>query len=108
MTTTVVNPIEAFKKDPNAKLDYTFDWSDWMPTGDTITASAFTIETISGDASPLISSSSPAESFSASSSTTTLWLEDGTAGNTYVVTNQITTSDGRISENSIVIIIEDK
>ena len=108
MTTTVVNPIESFKKDPNAKLDYTFDWSDWMASGDTITASSYTIETISGDDSPLIKSSSPAASFSASASTATLWLEDGTAGNKYMVTNQITTDDGRVAENSIVIIIEDK
>lgn len=107
MTTTVVNPIEAFKKDPNAKLDYTFDWSAWMVSGDTITASTFSIETISGDAAPLIVST-PAATFSASDSTATAWFTGGTAGNTYVVTNQITTSDGRIAENSIVIIVEDK
>ena len=29
----------AFKKDPNATLDYTFDWSAWLtPIADTITS----------------------------------------------------------------------
>ena len=28
--------VATFKKDPDATLDYTLDWSQWLPTGDTI------------------------------------------------------------------------
>jgi hypothetical protein len=78
-------------KDPNAKLSYTIDWSEWLPTSTTISASTWTLETISGDAAPIVN-------FAAVNTTTTatITITGGTTNNVYTVTNQITTSAGLI------------
>jgi len=34
-----------FLKDPDAVLDYGFDWSDWLADGETISTSTWTVET---------------------------------------------------------------
>lgn len=90
----------AFKavKDPNAKLDYGFDWSAWLD-GDTISASSWTVPT------GLTQSVSPAPSFSAT--TTTIWLEGGTAGEKYSVSNHITTTAGRQDDRTIVVSVKE-
>ena len=35
-----------FTQDPSAVLDYTIDWSQWLPSGDTITAATWTAESL--------------------------------------------------------------
>ena len=40
-------------KDPSAVLDYTLDWSEWLPSGDEISSSTVTIQSIAGDSAPL-------------------------------------------------------
>ena len=37
------------EKDPFAVLDYSLDWTNWMPSSNTISAITVTAETISGD-----------------------------------------------------------
>ena len=37
------------EKDPYAILDYSLDWTNWMPSGDTISTISVTAETITGD-----------------------------------------------------------
>jgi len=76
------------RKSPAAVLDYSVSWEDWLPSGETIQTSTFTVSTISGDASPLTKDS---ESFL--SATCTVNLSAGTAGNIYTVTNTITTQN---------------
>ena len=81
--------VEAPPKDPNAKLDYTIDWAQWLGT-DTITDSTWEV-------------SSPEliiESASNTNTTTTVWLSAGLAGQVYIVTNRITTTLGRIQDQS--------
>lgn len=71
-------------KDPDAVLDYQFDWSKRLETGETIASSTFistgsitlTDETVSG-------------------AFTTFWASGGVAGEVCQVTNRITTSEGR-------------
>ena len=46
------------EKDPFAVLDYAVDFTNWMPSGDTINAITVTVETIDGDAAPLAVDSS--------------------------------------------------
>ena len=36
-------------KDTEAALDYLISWSQWLPSGDTISTSSWSIESISGD-----------------------------------------------------------
>lgn len=87
-------------KDPDAKLDFGIDWSDWLADGETINASAWTVPT------GITQSSSPAPSNTPS--TTTIWLEGGTAGTTYTVTNRITTSAGRINDQSLFVLVKNR
>ena len=84
-----------FTKDPQAKKDYTNDWSARLATGETITASSWTVET------GLTQMASPAPSFT--DTTTTIWLEGGTAGVHYVVTNHVTTDQGREDDWSFTV-----
>jgi len=46
------------RKTPAAVLDYSVDWTDWLPSGQTIQTSAFSVSSISGDSSPLTVDSS--------------------------------------------------
>jgi hypothetical protein len=81
-------------KDPDAQLDYALDWSLWLNVADTIAASTWIVPT------NLIVVAS-----TFSSTSTTVWLKGGIAGETYVVTNRITTASNptRIEDRSIQI-----
>jgi len=81
-------------KDPNAVLDYSIDWSTWLATSETISASSWTVPTG-------ITQTTPAPSFT--NTVTTIWLLGGTAGTTYTLTNHITTNQGRQDDRSITI-----
>ena len=90
-------------KDPQAILNYGFDWADggandgtssdtgWLQS-DTITASTWTV---GGGTSLVIDSDSN------DTTTTTVVLSGGTANTTYTVTNHITTAAGYEDERSI-------
>ncbi|MGQ9573563.1 MAG: phage fiber-tail adaptor protein [Chloroflexota bacterium] len=85
-----------FTKDPNAVLDYAIDWSRWL-ADDEIASSTWTIPT-------------GLTQVSASNSTTkaTIWLSGGAAGQSYTITNRITTTGGRTDERSFVISVEER
>lgn len=92
-----------FIKDPGAKLDYGFDYSDWLYEGDSITTSSWTVEPGGLDI----------DSEDHDSTSTVVWLSGGTAGRTYRVTNRITTAEpvstgGRIDERSIEIRVRER
>ena len=79
-------------KDSEAVLDYGISWKDWMPTGDSISSSTWTVSTITGDSDPLAIDSS---SFTGSTSKTVATISGGTDGNIYTLSNKIVTGDGR-------------
>ena len=86
-----------FIKDPDAVLDYSVDWSKWL-AGDQIQTSAWSV-------------SDPAIEATGDSNTptrTTVWLAGGVAGQSYTVTNRITTSGGRTDDRSLVIQVQDR
>lgn len=85
-----------YQKDPDAKLDYTIDWSTWLGD-DTIADSDWTVETGLTEVTA-----------SNTDTTTTIWLSGGTEGTTYDVTNEITTAAGRIEERTIRIYITER
>jgi len=76
-------------KDTEAALDYLISWSQWLPSGDTITSSSWSVETISGDSDPLVSTDTGSTTV-----TTLITLSGGTEGNMYKVYNTITTNGG--------------
>lgn len=94
MVASVVIPTKL--KDPQAKLDYGFDWSssDWLDSGEVISASSWTVPSgITKDA----------ESFS--DTLTTIWLTGGTVDTTYLLVNHITTDAGREDDRSVNIVV---
>lgn len=91
--------------DPQSVLDYAVDWaaltngtgaSDWLATGETITASTWTVP--SG-----ITQTTPAPSFT--DTVATIWLTGGTLDLSYSVTNHITTNQGRQQDRTITLIV---
>jgi hypothetical protein len=87
----------SFVKDPSAILDYGFNWSDWLQTGETIASAVWTVS--SG-----ITKTSQEES----GSIAIIWLSGGTDGESYDVSCKITTSDGRTDERTMTIRIRNK
>jgi len=85
-----------FVKDPQAILDYSVDWTDWLET-DTISGVAWTVPT--GITQTAVSNTTKIA---------TIWLSGGTAGVSYDITCRITTNGGRTDERSISIMVRDK
>jgi hypothetical protein len=81
-----------FTKDPDARLDYQWDWSDWLAEGETIT----NIVIIVPDGITL-------DEQSDTDTTVTVWLIGGTDGEGYKLTCHITTSAAREDDRSIYI-----
>ena len=86
-----------YVKDPDAVLDWKWDWSDWLATSETITS-----WTVTPDTGVTVDSSAITDT----STSVTAWLSGGTAGNKYRVACLITTSAGRTDERSITIKVQ--
>lgn len=87
---------QVFRKDPDAVLDYKIDWTDWL-SGDTISASSWAAEagiTIDSDTNDTTSA--------------TVWLSGGTAGQVYEVTNHITTASGRADDRTLTFQVDER
>lgn len=84
------------EKDPNAVLDYPFDWTEYLtPLSDTIISATFILET------PLTADEARQE-LNPEGTIAVVWVEaGGVAGKTYRVTCRIVTADGRIDDRSI-------
>jgi hypothetical protein len=83
-------------KDPDAVLDYGWDWSAWL-NGDTITASSWTVE-----------AGITADSDTFDATTTTIWLSGGTVGTSYALVNHITTAAGREDDRTLTVTLREK
>jgi hypothetical protein len=88
-------PIETYTKDPDAVLDYKLDWNDsskgpWLATGQTISSSTWTVP-----------SGITKDSDTNDTTTTTITLSGGTAGNDYDLINHITTNDSKEDDRTI-------
>lgn len=79
-----------FDKDPNAILDYQWDWADWLAVGETISTAVFTVPT-----------GLTLSSQSNTTTTATAFLSGGTVDDGYKVTCRITTNQGRTEDRSI-------
>lgn len=78
------------EKDPTARLVYSMDWSEWLPTGDQLASASYTISTIAGDSTPIVKHSQGISG----SSVSYVELSGGTAKEIYTVTATISTADG--------------
>ena len=92
----MVNLLRWPPKHPNETIDYSFDWSDSLPEGDTISSSLWALA--AGSDGELVLGIEEA-----SDTGTTIWLSGGTDGERYVLTNRITTAEGRIFDRNVII-----
>ena len=83
------------QKDTEAKLAYTFDWVDWLPTGDQLSTVDYTITARSNDPDPLVKVSQGIQG-----TRTYVELNQGQEGKTYTVTAKIVTVDGLIDRRN--------
>lgn len=83
-------------KDPDEKLDYVEDWSDFLGN-DTISTVSWTVP--NGLTQDLATKTT---------TTATIWLTGGTHGEEYLVSGKVTTAGGRIGERSIKIICRNR
>ena len=90
--------MKGFVKDPDATLDYGFDWTLWLD-GDNITTSTWIVE--SG-----VSIEAGSEQFN--SKITSVYLSGGSVDSNYKVTNRITTDSGRTDDRSFMLRIRQR
>jgi len=103
---------ERFVKDPDAVLDFTFDFapltngregagSDWL---DTANSEVISTHTITAETGITVDSSSQTDT----NTSVTVWLSGGTAGTTYTVACKIVTDASRTEERSIKIYVKER
>lgn len=88
-----------FVKDPDATLDYTVDWAEWMTGADVISTVTWTVE-----------SGLTQVSTAYTDTTATIWLSGGKAGKAYAITCRVTTDNNpaRIDDRSFVVSVENR
>lgn len=99
--------IDRYIKDPDATLDYGFDWNrkqagaadgtGYLAAGETITSSTWIVPTGITQVSA-----------SNTTTTTTIWLSGGTVGQPYLITNRIVTSALRVDDRTFRVAIADR
>jgi hypothetical protein len=84
--------------DDDANLDFVFDWSNWLATGETI--STYTVTVPTG-----ITLGTGTKAPSETDGKVTYWVSGGTIGKRYKVACKITTSASRIDERTMMITV---
>jgi hypothetical protein len=74
----------SFRKDPHAILDYKFDWSEWLTSGETLSTYSVTL-----DAGLTLDDST------FDNDSVTFWVSGGVDGNSYDAVCHIATSSSR-------------
>ena len=90
----MANP-PSFIKDPQAVLDFNWDWSAWLGQNETIV-----------DKTVTSASGITVDSSSISNKVVAAWISGGAAGTTYVVACTIATSAGRTETRRIQIVVQ--
>jgi len=84
-----------FDKSPTAVLDYTFDWSQWIPSPGIIQSSTWSADngiTIDSDVY--------------TTDSTTVFLSGGTQGSRYFISNTIETNTGLTETRTFIVKVE--
>lgn len=84
-------------KDVEAQLIYTFDWSSWLDSGDSLSTVVYEVAARRNDPTPIIIEDS---GIADSNTDTYVQLSGGQADKTYIVTAKVTTSDGVIDRRN--------
>ena len=83
--------------DPDAVLDFTWDWAAWLRSGETITA-----HTLSGTTGITVGASS------ATTTSVTCWISGAVLGSKPAVTCHITTSAGREDDRTLTFTVMER
>jgi hypothetical protein len=101
-----------FEKDPHSKLDYAFNWAEWLDDEDRIISSSWSVERDNDfsvdEENGLKVSNTPSPVLGDNGYRTSAWLEGGRERCRYVVTNRIETEEGRIEERSFEVYVDDQ
>lgn len=89
--------MRTWEKDPQAVLDWKFDWADWLSVSETISSATVTVAT-----------GLTKDSQSNTTTAVTVWLSGGTLGQTYSVACRITTNQARTDERTLLIRVTDR
>lgn len=95
--------MSVYFKDPDAILDYSFDWSDWLQAGETISSRVTEVVSDAEDPPDLT-----IDSDQESGGIVTVWLSGGTALVAYSVRCEIETSGNRTDERTMIIRVEER
>ena len=90
--------MSTYIQDPSAKLDYAEDFSQWLPTGDSLSTATWTVP--SGLTQPQTATLVGAKA--------TVWLAGGTVGQVYTVSVHVVTAQGREDDRSFTVRIQDR
>jgi len=101
-TFVLTNGKPTITKDPDATLDYTENWTDWLATADS------PADTISSATVTTTSLSVSVDSISNNTTHVTAWVSGGIPGETATLTFQITTAGGRIDQRTLYLKIKDR
>lgn len=86
-----------FTKAPNERKRYTIDYSDWLDTGETVSAVTFSV-------TPSTANILQVDAYSIASPATSVvfFVNDGADGTTYTLEISITTSGGQVKEDQVL------
>lgn len=87
----------AFEKDPDAVLEWQYNWHNWLPSGDSIASATVTV-----------SDGITIDSQTNTSTAVTVWLSGGSEGTTYYLTCHIVTFMGRVDDRTISIFVVER
>ena len=90
--------IDTFRKTPDERLDYTIDWTAWLPVGDTI----------DGVPAWTVPAGLTLDAQAHDTQKATAWITSGVVGQTYTVVCRVTTAEGRVAERTIAIVVVDR
>lgn len=91
-----IGPVYGYVKDPDAVVDFAFDWSNYLDDGETISSYTVTVDGVTLD------------SDSQTTTAVTAWLSGGTDGTVAEVNCEIVTSDARTDQRTIAIKIRER
>ena len=101
----IINELLTIDKDPVAKLTYTFDWSQWLTTGDTITTTVYELQVRANDPRPIVNEDS---GIVGGGLQTYITLSGGQKERTYTVTCTVTTADGLIDRRNFRVRVKNR
>jgi|TARA_B110000908_G_C10161920_1_gene406468 hypothetical protein len=92
-------------KDKEAQLIYTFDWSEWLESSDTIATSAYSVVARRNDPAAIVVESNGID---ASNKKTYVEISGGASNKVYIVTADVTTANGLRDRRNFRINVTDR